>query len=88
MDEPEPQYCWSGVTPYDVEMMIEDQVQYYRMGPWGAWHRLTDEIRESFGFVKTETLESRLARAEWRIGELEADLQRRRDWEEEMRERD
>lgn len=88
MDEPEPDYSWTGTPRWDFEAKVENGARFFRIWDKAEWLPLTDERLEEFGFVKAETLESRLARAEWRITQLEAELQERRDWAIEMQERE
>jgi hypothetical protein len=74
--EPEPDYAWTAtgdMLRFDVETMIRDGERFYRI--WGDhWLPLTDEILDSWGWVKTETPESKIARLEWKVRQLEREL--------------
>ena len=85
--EPEPQYAWHSMGPYPVEMMIQGDQRWYRIYA-DHWLPLTDQLLESWDWVKTETQESRIARLEWRVRQLEAELENRQEWQREMQERE
>jgi len=86
--EPEPQYQWSmDELTAGFEVKLERGMQWYRLHSLSPWWPLSDEILESYGCRRTETQESRIARLEWRVRQLELELQRREDYENEMQER-
>jgi len=88
MEELELHFAWVGVSKFDYEMKYESGQAFFRWSPVSPWLPMRDEDMERFGFTRQETVESRLARAEWRIAQLEAELQERRDRRIEMQERE
>jgi hypothetical protein len=85
--EPEPAYAWQGSPEWGFEIKIENEERYFRTWDDGPWLPLTDEVMKSWGYIQIETSESKIARLEWRVRQLELELQRRQDYEAEMQER-
>lgn len=88
--EPEPEYGWHMKNPYGYEMHSSSEGLFYQYpnSPWFGRFPLTDEILESWGCTRFETEKSRIARLEWRVRQLEQELERRQDLERERSEYD
>jgi hypothetical protein len=86
--EPEPQYGWtSNGSTLPMEIQYERGMQWYRFHPSSPWRPLDDDVFALYGWLRTETQESRIDRLEWKVRQLELELQRREDYENEMQER-
>lgn len=79
--EPEPQYAWDMSSMRNYNFAFIDDQHFYRRDDMLIFTHFdfTDEQLLAWGCVKSETAESRLARAEWRIRQLELELERRQD---------
>lgn len=87
--EPEPEYEWvSDDSTLPMEIKYERGMQWYRFYPTARWSPLDDDVFTLYGWKKAETKESRIARLEWRVRQLELERDRYQDWLQEMDGRD